>query len=162
MAKRTTTIGTRLDAALLTLQLQAQGPAVDPSRDLVDSGKPTTQRPPDYGNDHAVWLERAERLVDAMVASLRQPEARRQKTLSEVRSVIRTYEGRDHVYVAYHEHCSVRTVERARAALGLDSLGFKVAKPLTSREFDTGRIPSDSGGMLYEVDNQPLDADVAL
>lgn len=152
---RTTTIGTRLDAALLALQLQAQGPAVDTTRDLVDSGKPTTQRPPDYGDDQAVWLERAERLVDEIVAQLEAPKARRQKTLAEVRSVIRSYEGRDNVYVAYHEHCSTKTVERARGTLGLDSHGFKVPKPLTSRDLDVGQIGSYLPTIVCPVDEHP-------
>lgn len=136
MAKRTTTIGTRLDAALLSLQLQAQGPAVDATKDRVNGSKPSTQPPPDFGNEHAVWLERAERLVEGIVAGLRQPTATgARKTARELRDVIRGYEGRTVVYVAYHEGCSPDLVEKVRASCGLEpTTGFRRLAALTSRE----------------------------
>ena len=125
---RTTTIGTRLDAAL---QHSAAGPAVDPTRDLVDSGAAETQVPRDYGSEFEAWLGRAERLVEGIVDAIKGARPRTTKTVSELKEVIRTYEGRDTVYVAFYEGCSVRTVERARADLGLQpSTGFREPKLL--------------------------------
>jgi hypothetical protein len=144
MAKRTTTIGTRLDAALLALQLQAQGPAVDPTKDQVDTGKSTSQAPPDYGSEHAAWLDRAERLVEGIADVVRGAQPKTRKTAPELRAVIGTYEGRPAIYVAYHEGCSVELVYKVRAARGQDELGFRRPAPLTAREVpeDTGPIPS--------------------
>lgn len=120
---------------------------MDPSRDLVDSGKPTTQRPPDYGNDHAVWLERAERLVEGIADETRAPSGpRRQQTAPGLRRVIRKYEGRDCVYVAFHEGCSESLVYKVRASLELDGLGFSKAKPLTSRELPVAHGDDDASG----------------
>lgn len=145
MAKRTTTIGTRLDAALLSLQLQAQGPAVDATKDRVNGSKPSTQAPPDFGNEHATWLDRAERLVEGIVAVVQGAKGpARRKTASELRAVIRTYEGRPVIYVAFHEGCSTDLVEKVRTSCGLETTtGFRRPTALTSRELPAQEVASD-------------------
>ena len=144
---KTTTVGTRLDAALLALQLQAAGPALDFTKDRVTTSQQPSGRPPDYGDEHAAWLERAERLVEGICASLSSPEQR--KPIAELHQAIWSYEGRSAVYVAYHEHCSIDTVRRVRQRKGLDDHGFRKPAALTSRV-----IPAETG-----VGQEPSAAD---
>jgi hypothetical protein len=65
-------------------------------------------------------------------------EAVQRKSTADLRRVMHTYEGRDIVYVAYHEGCSTDLVRKTRTAMGLDLMGFRKLKPLTTRTLPEG------------------------
>lgn len=145
------TLGRRLNDALAALLMSAQGPAIDPSRDQISGGKADSAPPPRYGVDEIrAWVDRAERLVMALEreVGLATPTKPR-KTTKDLREVIRTYEGRDAVYVAFVEGCSTQLVHKVRASVGLDPEGQRRPRALTSRVLpDVGQDASSTEGMI--------------
>lgn len=131
------TLGQRLDRTLLQMSMFAEGASVDFQKDRISSGKATSSAPTDYQPLASEWENRAERMVESMEAAAAAystgAEVVQRKSASDLRSVMHTYEGRDIVFVAYHEHCSADLVRKVRSAMGLDLDGFRKLKPLTSR-----------------------------
>lgn len=128
----------RLFAALFGMALVSQGAVSDNTRDRVRSGSPACVAPTYYGERSLrdEWEDRLDALATAAERDLRdyqqgiQPPSRG-KALKER---IRHYEGHSNEDVAFMERCSVRTVERARSDLGMNSWGHRKARPLTSRD----------------------------
>lgn len=143
------TLGQRLDRALLRMSMFAEGATVDTTKDRISSGKTEASAPTDYQPLGSEWQERAKRLVESIEreaeAYATGAELVPRKSASDLRAVIRNYEGRDCVFVAYHEGCSVDLVRKVRASLGLDSHGGKKPPSLTSREVPVTpeRVPED-------------------
>jgi hypothetical protein len=131
------TIGQRLDRTLLRMSMFAEGASVDFQKDRISSGKATASAPTDYQPLASEWEDRAERMVVSMEAEAEAystgAEIVQRKSASDLRRVIPSYEGRDIVFVAYHEGCSADLVRKVRTAMGLDLMGFRKDKPLTSR-----------------------------
>lgn len=128
------------------MALFADGATVDPGKDRVSTGKTTSSMPIDPQPVAREWHDRAERLVAAIEAAAetysRGDEPRRQKSASELRKVMHSYEGRDNVFVAYHESCSTDLVRKLRGDMGLDTHGFRRQRPLTDtvlRDFNSKR-----------------------
>jgi hypothetical protein len=131
------TLGQRLDKTLLRMSMFAEGANVDFQKDRISSGKTTSSAPTNYQPVASEWEKRAEIMVESMEAAAEAystgAQGVQRKTTADLRRVMHLYEGRDAVYVAYHEGCSTKTVERARGAMGLDTMGFRKSKPLTAR-----------------------------
>jgi hypothetical protein len=136
------TLGRRLDKALLRMSMFAEGASVDFRKDVISTGKTTSSAPTNYQPLASEWETRAERLVDSMEAAAEAystgTEAVQRKSTADLRRVMHTYEGRDIVYVAYHEGCSTDLVRKTRTAMGLDLMGFRKLKPLTTRTLPEG------------------------
>jgi hypothetical protein len=131
------TLGQRLDKTLLRMSMFAEGATVDFQKDLIDTGKASASPPTNYQPIVIEWEDRARRMVESAEAAAeaysKGAEPVSQKSTADLRRVMHTYEGRSAVYVAYHEGCSTRSVERVRAAMNLDAMGFRRLKPLTAR-----------------------------
>jgi hypothetical protein len=131
------TLGQRLDRTLLRISLFAEGGSVDFQKDIIKGSKATTREPTDYQPLTNEWEERALRMVESMEAAAeaysKGSEVVRRKSTADLRDVIHTYEGRDLVFVAYHEGCSTDLVRKVRTTMGLDLHGFRKLKPLTAR-----------------------------
>lgn len=129
-----TTLGSEINRALLALLMKAEGPAVDPSRDIISTGKTTSSPPPNYHSEYEAWRERFVRLLMALHRELGSEPRQPRTTTKDLLEVIRDYEGRDKVYVAFVEGCSVELVEKARTIIGVKpSDGTRRERPLTSR-----------------------------
>jgi hypothetical protein len=116
----------------------SEGATLDATKDRIKTGKTTSSRPTDYRPLSSEWAARAERLVVAVEKEAEEystgAELVPRKSASDLSRVMRSYEGREPVFVAYHEGCSVDLVRKVRTSLGMDHMGFRKDKPLTSRE----------------------------
>jgi hypothetical protein len=131
------TLGRRLDRVLLQMSMFAEGASVDFQKDRIKSVKATSSAPTDYQPFSKEWEDRAERMVESMEAAAEAystgAEVVQRKSAADLRRVMHTYEGRDVVFVAYHEGCSADLVRKVRTAMGLDLMGLRKLKPLTTR-----------------------------
>lgn len=127
-------LGRRLDQALLTLQLEQQGSAVDYSREVVSETPTKKKEPPtpDMDPDAAAGLAEQfvvslERFVDG--------DPWEPRSLAALKQAVRPLAGRASGVVAYLLGEDVQRVSAARAALNADpDTGLPKDKPLTSRE----------------------------
>lgn len=128
-------LGQRLNRALATLLLEQQASAIDYSRDHISMGEGghgahgIVSGAPSGSSRPLVlqWSERFEKLIESCEADARAltvPGGRREflssrEIADRLRKRIGDYEGRDEVYVAYHEGCSVPLVRKVRREAGL-------------------------------------------
>lgn len=129
------TLGSEINRALLALLMKAEGPAVDPSRDNISTGKIESSPPRNYHSEYEQWRERFVRLLMALHRELGDEPIRKPRTTTkDLLEVIRGYEGRDKAYVAFVEGCSVELVEKVRTIIGVSMAdGTPKKRPLTSR-----------------------------
>lgn len=128
-------LGRRLDLALLALQLAPQGEAVQYDREVVSSSSDVKKEPPRVDLDVEGWNLRAERLVEALEHIVSGLSLNPDPSLSQLKGAMRQYAGRAAGFVAYAECTTVDRVVQARTALGVDpETGLPKPKPLTSRE----------------------------
>lgn len=149
-------LGARLNKVLAEMMLVQEAGAIDYSRDRVSQGEGGhgahgIQGGPPAGNSRPLvlqWAERFERMVEAAERDLRavtHGEEPREyggtKAASGLRRRIRDYEGRDPVWVAFMEGCSVELVRKARRELGLEMKSGRTLergeRPLTAPPRDT-------------------------
>jgi hypothetical protein len=128
-------LGRRLDLALLALSLASQGEAVQYDREIVSSSVDVRKEPPRPDLDVERWSLRAERLVEALEHVAAGTTLNPEMPVSQLKKVMRQYAGRASGFVAFAECTTVDRVVQARTALGVDpETGLPKPKPLTSRE----------------------------
>lgn len=157
-----TTVGQRIDKALLALLGRANGATVDFSKGglgtSISGSKPRSQAPPNFASEYAEWLDRAERLALALEGDVGGDSAVRPKSTTKTLSpVIREYEGRSPEFIAFVEKCSVALVRKVRVEKGLNPVtGERAERPHTSRElpteYATGQIASAPAAIIYKVE----------
>jgi hypothetical protein len=128
-------LGRRLDLALLALQLAPQGEAVRYDREVVSSSPDVRKEPPRVDLDVDGWNLRAERLVEALEHIVSGLSLNPDPSLNHLKGAMRQYAGRSAGFVAFAECTTVDRIVQARTALGVDpETGLPKPKPLTSRE----------------------------
>jgi hypothetical protein len=140
-------IGDRIEELLKRMSLLQDGRATDFSKDQIAKIKPTSGHGPSFRDLPLVieWRERFERMILAAERDLQNVlksataqdlgSNGRRKLTHALRQKILEHEGRQAVWVAFVECCSVSTVEQVRKADNRDgSYGFYNPKPITSRE----------------------------
>jgi hypothetical protein len=128
-------LGRRLDLALLALQLAPQGAAVQYDKEVVSHSPDVRREPPRPDLDVEGWSLRAERLVEALEHIAAGTTLSPDTPINSLKKVMRQYAGRAAGFVAFAECTTVDRVIQARTALGVDpETGLPKPKPLTSRE----------------------------
>ena len=146
------TLGRRMNQVLSRMMTYQEGAVIDYTRIRVSHGEgghgfhgERGGRPAGNSRPLAVeWAERFERMIEAAeadAASYERGDALKSftaKAAPGLKTRIRDYAGRDPVWVAFMEGCSVELVLRVRRELGLNvSTGASGERPLTAPPRDT-------------------------
>lgn len=130
-----TTLGRRLDAALIALRLAPQGSAIDYSGEIVSSTPDKKVEPPAPDLSAEVWANKAQQLVLAIEEVLEGEPVRPTLSLSALKNALRPLAGHSSGFAAYSLGERVLRVVQARTALGVDpETGLPKPRALTSCE----------------------------